>query len=220
MSTGLLIGCESEEDNKVAMAQACLDSASGTQAAECMHQVDGIESAEASRIRCGGVYMMRGFGLTTFKNAYNQLKNPTSGGDPILGLVSFVAFDTTIDSFTGLNGVGDSSYLMSECGKAGAPGLVWLAFMTQFGSLVVADGGATVTIGDPTTWSAADLAGISATTVGNSALTVYNGYCKTGTAASSPACTEINAAVAAAGTDPAALGAQIKTMFGTVAPGS
>lgn len=218
LSAGFLLGCEADEDNKVAAAQACLDAAEGTQAYECMLKVDGIETPEASRIRCGALYLIRGIGLSTFKTAYKQIKTPPAGQDATLALMSYVAFAPATTSVTGRTGTQEAAYLLSECRKANAPGLIFLAGITQMGTAIV-QYGTGVNIGDPSTWQAADVNAVPDAVLGSTAGIIYESQCKTGSAAGSAACAEFAAAVAAAGTDPTALGAQIKTFLNSAASG-
>src|SRR5262245_51594471 len=62
----LFTGCSKETDaDKIADAQACLDTATAAEAATCVAKVDGLESPAAYLIRCAGKFVKEGYNDST-----------------------------------------------------------------------------------------------------------------------------------------------------------
>lgn len=199
------LSCESEDINKTAQGQACLDSATSADAQACADKVSGIESPAASRIRVGVLYLQQGFNKDRFKSAYDSLKVQTAGQDQTVGLISHIKFAATNPS-TGATPANDSISALAEAKKTGSGGLLWLATATRIGTLA---GGA---VGDYAN-TAAGIASADAATLGALALDVNNSYCKDSSAQSSTACKEFSKAVADGGSDPTAVGNALKTLL-------
>lgn len=207
-----LLGCETDNDNKIAEAQACLDAArSAGEGTACISKVDGIDSPQASLIRCAGTYIQRDFLTATFTQAYEKLKNPPAGKDATLAMVSYVAFNGA-SAVTGRAASADADYVVSECQKSGSGGLAWLAATTKVATVL--GGLGTCTSGDIACFEGTLGNSASDADLGNAAIVAYDSYCSGGSAENSAACTEFAAAVEGGG-DAAAIGAALRARLQT-----
>jgi hypothetical protein len=206
-----MLSCEKTEVNKVAEAQACLDSATdGATAAVCSSKVDGIETPSASRIRVGAVFIQRGFTKTTFVNAYNQLKTPPAGVDSTLAVFAYLGF-SGVNTYRGnATSTQDSDYVVAEALKAASGGLYWLATGAKIGTLGITAG---ATFGNPSTFTAGVVNGMSSAELGALAIQTNEFYCKNSSATSSTACKEFVNAVNSGGADPVAVGNALKALL-------
>lgn len=206
-------GCETTDDTKIASAQACLDSArSAADATTCVAKVDGVDSAQASLIRCGGIYMQRNFLTARWTQIFNEVNNKTASGDPVLRMMTYIGFAGT-GTYTGNSNSVDASRVLDECKKSGSGGMAYLSVATNIATLLYNGvGGLT---GDQTPSLAqvqAALPGLDNTTVGNLAVQAAAANCSGSNAATSQ-CTDITNAIAQGGGDPAAIGAALKNLL-------
>lgn len=202
------VGCETENDNKEAQGQACLDNASQSTAQTCMDLVEGVTSSKASLVRCGSIYLLQGFTTQTFTNAFDALKSPPAGQNTTLAMMSYVSFSNT----GGRNPTNDANFALSECQKSGSGGLAWLASSTKVATLLNVAGGGALTPGDAASFEG-QLGSVPDADLGAAALVAYDSYCGTGSAAGTAACEEFSAAVAQGGGDAASIGAALKTLL-------
>ena len=206
-----LASCEEDNDKKLAEAQNCLDTSQGpSDATTCIQKVDGLVGPEASRIRCGGTYIQRGFTTATFTGAFDSIKNHASASDPILAMAFQVAF-TGASAVTGRSASADGDFVMQECPNSGSPGLALLASATRVGIIAK-------TVGSCSDVNNLDgcLSGVSSSadlaSMGQAARTVSGSYCASGTASTSDVCKQFNEAVAKGASDEA-IGTCLKSLL-------
>lgn len=204
--TILMMGCEKEEDVKVASAQECIDYARTEAAAnECYNMVAGIESEKAYLIRCSSHYIAQGFTGERFANAFQRLKdNPTSGQDPMATVMAYLVFTSSSTLHSADNAV-------TDCNRSGVRSLKRLATMTKLATFIAKAGlGGTIPANanpldasfDSSQISTAisNLAGSGSAAdkenVGNIAIQANEAYCNQGSSFSgNEICVNLNAAV-------------------------
>lgn len=208
-----LTSCEEGDDVKIAQAQSCLDKAmDGSDAALCIEMVDGVDTAKASLIRCGGTYLQQGFTTAKFTSAYNKLKNPGTGVNPMMGMISNIAFTAT-NTYTRRTNTADAVYVTSECAKSGSTGLAWLANSTKLATTIYAIGGATA--GDPASFLTVlgTANSTQLTTIGTAAREAYAAQCANTSQSTTSSCRDFSTAVTACSTD-LCIGQQLQTLLG------
>ncbi len=204
-------GCETNDDTKVASAQACLDSArSEAEASSCVSKVDGIDTAQASLIRCGGIYMQRGFLTTRWTSIFNAVNDKTATGDPVMRMMVYIGFTgKTANSITGNTNSVDANRVVDECKKSGSSGMAYLSLITSLATEIYNVGsGNTTDLSSITGY----LTSLPAATVGNIAIQAYQANCS-GSNATTSQCTDLTTAYNAGGGDPTAVGTSLKNLL-------
>lgn len=222
----LIYGCE--DKNKIAQAQACLDSISQSnyQAAEgCLQYVADDSSQQADIIRCSG-YMMAG-GLTTNKmvNAYKALSGSSNSGTVTNKEAVFIG-TLVLDSST-LANKGDT-----YCKKSGVTGLMYISGLAVMGTMIAEVGASIGTYNNPPTEAEVNAvindctggtpnAACNPTVIGNVANTIASTYCANQSADQS-VCNQVNSAIATSGSDTAKVGNALLCLLkkGTYDPNS
>ncbi len=207
-----LSGCESAEENDVAEAQQCLnnltDSAPYTAADACEQKISGIYSSEAYVIRCSVDFIDAGITPTALLNAYQSSQNQT-GGSATATLMAALTQNTpgtTTPSTTQAN------LTYSDCQASGVESLIFLAGVSQTGTLMAVGAGST----DPATMVSQCNSNPSAcnpTAVGTTAQSIYGSYCQ-GSNSSSSTCTLLNSAISQGNGNPTTIGQNIFNLLG------
>jgi hypothetical protein len=226
--TLLIVGCESDSDNKVAKAQQCLDYAKTAGAAElCLNDVGGISSAKASKIRCAAIYLMRDFNETKFQAAFDKILKKDGAGDPMAGMMTQLAFSNGQGNRANGTAVADANFAMSECTNSGSVGLTMLSGITATGTAIAS----LIPAWNPASPPAANDPALIATlqnlasnsadpvtqaTMGTAVLAISNTYCAgAADAGNADVCTKVKQATIAGGGDPAAIGKAIAAYLAT-----
>ena len=187
MGTLTLMGCETDEDNAVAVAMECLNevksdsTADQAKAKECYQEVAGINSSDASYIRCVAILNMRGKTTSSFIDAFISLADTSGTDNSNLVMMSAVSFSESpaTDPQTGNSATVDAEELLRECSNSGSSGLTMVASMAQMGTYIASLNGGSNT---------GDLADIQAglalvddpaeeAAVGSAARAAYDSYC-------------------------------------------
>lgn len=201
--------CENDESDKLAQAQNCLDnvpSSNPTAANSCMSYVSGLDSEQANIIKCSIKFLAGGLTTDKISDAYKQL-NDDSVTDKEAFYISMLA----------LSPASLASEAADYCERSGVKGLIYLANLSVVGSVLMEEIGVTG-IPDATDVQNALTACQSApgtcddTAIGTAVLVVADSYCA-GSSADAGICSQINEAVLAAGTDPAAIAQQIYALL-------
>lgn len=191
-----ITGCETEDDNKLASAQECLDklrdSDADSVAQACAEKVAGLTSPASYLIRCSVDFFVGGVKATQIVAAYDGLQSAAEK-DKAPILMVLLAQDSTAEAATTL----------SDCTKSEVPSLIYLATVSQLGTLfefpTVANGG--FNPADPDTFldhCAAAPGNCDDTAIGSAVVGMYDIYC-IGDAAENEVCSEINSAIVAGG---------------------
>ena len=201
-SSVFLTACESEEENLVGQAMACLNdnkTNSETQSKTCYDLVAGIQSTDASYIRCLSIFNMRGKFTTEFVDAFDALEDSSATYNQNVEMMAIVGF-SGVDGETGNAASDDATEALNECSNSGSRGFTLLAGMSSMASVI---GGLTAAAID------GNLAGADAEELGAAANTTYSIYCE-GVENPDPFCDEFEAA-GAVSTDNTTLGNALKT---------
>lgn len=91
-----IIACEDEYADKIASAQDCLNNVTlanyTTKAETCRDIIDGLNTAEANRIRCASYFLQEGLTATTMAEAVNSEDAEGTTGDPMLAMMGIIGF--------------------------------------------------------------------------------------------------------------------------------
>lgn len=209
-----LTGCEKSEEDTIAKAQACLDSATNDTVAVCEAMVAGLTGSRAAVIKCSAAFIRQGFTATRFANAFVTLKQQTAGQNATLGMMAYLVFNYGTSNTDRLTRVENA---VSNCNETGLQGMIMFANFAK-ASTVLACGmpGLTIDPNSPPTPAQlqANLASFTGSDadLGASVTAVSTIYCGSNSSTSSAAfCTQVNQA-AAAGT-PAQVGASIRQLL-------
>lgn len=209
-----LSSCENSDQTSLSSAQACLDHANSSAAANvCVAQLGALRTPEAYLIICSAHFIAQGFSTTRFVSAYNALTSKTTGTNATAQSMAFMAFSNT----TGKDG---SVQTLSDCQASNVKSLVRLAVLTQMATIlgtVASSLGSTYdpNVGYTPAQITAALAAFGtspaadAATLGSTAITAGASYCAAGSSfQTSSVCTTLNTAIAG-GSTPAAIGAAL-----------
>lgn len=129
--SGLVMGCETEEDLKVYSARECIDYArTEAEADACIAQVNGIESSKAYLVRCSANFIAQGFTGQRFSRAFQRLKDsPTSGQDPMATAMSFLVFTKNSANHS-------PDRTVTNCTLAGSRSMLRLATMAKLATFI------------------------------------------------------------------------------------
>lgn len=194
----ILSGCSGAKDSdKIADAQNCLDTATATEAANCVSKVDGINSSAADLIRCVGKFVKEGFNDSTkMANAITQLKNNGNGSNGSTAMMAALVFRA--EATTALNSASVQQTLR-YCTSANSKGLILLAGLAQTSTVLTDIAGA-----NPATLTGSDLQTIMAANannpaaqaaVGTAIVSIYSANCGTGQTTTGNFCQQFNSVV-------------------------
>lgn len=120
-----LVNCSGKKDaDKVADAQACLNSAVASTAADCTSKVEGLTTAGANSVRCAAIFIQQGFSNpATIASVANTAKSGTgtSSTTAVMGAFAFRALSTPLDNYN------QSNQALAVCADSGSKGLAFLA---------------------------------------------------------------------------------------------
>lgn len=188
----LSLGCETDDDNKLAKAQECLDKvddANIAAAQSCASIVDGLTSPESYVIRCSVGFIVGGVTSADITGAFDAY-NAAPANLKAATLMGALAHGTD----------GEAATTAAACKASEVPSLDYLATLSQVGTAMIVGGGSST----PATFLTNCAAGsCNDTVVGNAIISMYDVYC-IGEAATNPACTDIGSAIDAGGA-PAAI---------------
>lgn len=129
LSSFLLIGCEDEDLNSVAQAQACLDSipyeATASElydlATECQEYVSGISSEKAYVIKCSAEFIKGGVDTKRITQAMARLEDSSNSEAAFMGALA-------------VNEGADINKLVDYCTDSGVVGLQYLSSLSYTGT--------------------------------------------------------------------------------------
>lgn len=215
----MLTGCESDEDKKLASAQACLDRASTTtDANNCTALISGLTSQSSYLIRCSANFIAQGFTASRLANAFQQVKDNTGGADPMVSLMGWFVFQ----SVAGNNSASDA---VTNCTASGVTSMLRLATAANLATTLASYTGlgnftstdtATLTANMQAAIAAANGDPVKEAELGQVAVTAASAYCSEGSSYSgTEVCTNLQAAVAGAGGNYETIGEQLIAALGT-----
>ncbi len=228
----ILAACESDEDRQIAEAQDCLNNASPTLASAnvCLAKVDGLTSEESYYIRCSARFLGQGFVGSRFADAFESLADDEDGGG---GGQDAMTTALTVMVFTGTdnaNAKQNATNTLNECLLSGSQGLSRLAALTSLATTLasavtginlneIAENGLTQTQVDDliaNLTNDGEFVGEDEE-LGNIALTANTLFCadEDSDFADTDICTNIDAAIAAGGGDPATIGDALRDQLAT-----
>jgi hypothetical protein len=214
----LTVACGKETDNdKVADAQSCLDTATAADADYCVSKVDGIETANAYLIRCAGKFVKEGFNdPTKLSTALSNLSGDSTGASGSTAMMAALTFKA--ETTSALNSTSAQQALV-YCQRANSTGLILLAGLTQTATVLAdlglgtttLDGAALQTLmgtlqNDPAAQAA----------VGTAVVSMYESNCLNNSQAPGNYCQQFETAVSAVPggvSDPSAVGQQIMICY-------
>lgn len=193
------IGCGKKDSDKIAEAQACLDSSTGAAALSCANKVDGLSSKESYLIRCSAAFIAEGIAEpATLVQAFQNLDAATN---PVSTFMNILAFDMNNDPTE------DKAFAQAtfnNCNSAGNPGFVLIAGYANMATAISAV--ATVNLSDgisPT--EVTDIIAAGPDAIAATATAVYTTSCTTGNESNAELCAELGTAITSAGGDNEAL---------------
>lgn len=189
----LLVSCESDEDNKIALAQECLndltDSSTNPEIQACIDKVSGIETPQAYTIRCSARFLSGGLTTSKIVTAFKDYDDAPANEKEA----------TLIDNLA-LTSVGAADAAYADCAKTNVPGLLYIASLTRVGTLIVVNGAGGGDIQQAIDNCESGAQNCNLTAIAESVLTLSDLYCK-GDAAQEQVCIDIATAEANAGGD-------------------
>ncbi len=216
----LLVSCSSKnsELEKIADAQACLDSATQSTAASCAAKVEGLTSPGSYLIRCVSLFIEDGLtSAERLSSAYEGLSSGGTGSDSSLNFISYVAFISGAD-WTARQAT--ASRALNNCSLSLSPGLTLLSSISSMATTIGAISGSLNPDGSITNIDGA-IAAIAAggpaaqEALGSAALTAYNSSCTTPEEGTGDFCAQFSSTVASVGTNPQAVGAFLSDCLAT-----
>lgn len=210
-----LSGCESEDERKLAAGQSCLDRATTTADANaCISIVQGLESESAYLIRCSANFIAQGFTASRMASAFQRIKENTGGGDPMVTLLGYFVFQPSLTNNTADDAV-------TNCTRSNVRSMLRLASAAQLATTFATLSGISLTTFDPSsgTFDATQMLtaitnasgnATSEAAVGQATVTAAAAYCNEGSSYNgTEVCTNLNAAIAGAGTNYTLIGQQL-----------
>ena len=206
------IACETEEDNKIAQAQACLDNAIPSTASNCTTFITGLTSTDSYAIRCAADFIAGGLTSARIISAVGQMQDKSGGTDPALTLMGIVAF--------GSSAAATQAY--DDCSKSGSSSFLFFASAAQMGTMIgSANGGSvisTIAAGGTPSQAQIDAALADAISnpnptnnavIGNVVTNLASTECVNPSDAQKKVCDAVNAAIASNPGNAAAIGAAL-----------
>ena len=221
MTTSLFyVNCSNNEQKKLGEAQACLDKAgdNSSAASACLTYLEGLSSTKVDAMKCSIKFVAGGITTTRLINAIKQINDGQNKQDVFISILVFNGKPAA----TGAQAITNVNDAAADCNASQVEGLQYLANFAVAGTVLIKafnDAGGTVDWNDPsgnvTNISSADLTtavsncasgtNCDTTTVGSAIISLSDSYCN-GANATSSQCQQVNAALAAGGSDPAAVG--------------
>jgi len=212
-----LAGCEQTEDDKIASAQACLDSATNETVASCEALIEGVSGAAAAAIRCSANFIYQSVTADRMSAAFLEMTQNTSNNET-LGMMSYLTFTVGSSSNDIVN---KAKVAVTNCTESGYKSMIMLANSAKAATVLLIGTGVAYTPGTPPTPSQIQAALASFSDNGNatdaelgeSAVAISDIYCgSTSATKDARVCSEITSAVAA-GTSYSSIGAQLRALL-------
>jgi len=212
----LLTSCTNKktEQDTIADAQACLDTATQATASSCMDKVSNLTSKGADLIRCVSMYLTEGF---TDPNRMSSALSSISGGSGSsnsVAMMSTLAFKANSNSDTNLTNARNTQ---TYCSSSGSKGLTMLSSLTTIATAAYKY----ASLSTSTNLSPSDLSSIASSPegkaiVGNAAIAAYNSSCTNGSQSAGAFCQQFGSAVNS-GTSAEDIGNRLVTCYATPA---
>jgi hypothetical protein len=194
-----LTACSQSESDKVADAQACLDSSTPATAQACMSKIEGVSSKEASLLRCSAGFITEGLAsASTLSNAFSAIGS--GGGNPTLTMMGVLAFDSFGTDSTSNQAFADETF--NHCNDAGNPGFVLVASFSRMATTLAVAGSlfdGTEITADELQTAVASLSTAENSVIGSTAVAAYTVSCSGENPSNPTLCTELETAITAAG---------------------
>jgi hypothetical protein len=194
LSTALLSGCETEEKNLLAQAQACINDARPGNVGQCRQYLNNLSNEKSYLLRCSIDFIEQGFTAKAMGKAFQAIAQ--SGSSQTATFMGFMAFSSTAAA--------DQTY--ANCSKSGEGSYIVIASIAQVSTLAASVSGQLANInresGIDLTSGINTLIGDTTThlTVGNAVRNAYSAACNTPANAGSPMCEKIVKAIDTGGT--------------------
>lgn len=183
------IGCGKKDSDKIAEAQACLDTSTGPAALSCASKVDGLSSKESYLIRCSAAFIAEGIAEpATLVQAFSNLDGNTN---PVATFMNILAFDMNNDA------TADKAFAQAtfnNCNAAGNPGFVLIAGYANMATAINAVAGIDLSNGIDTT-EASNIIAAGPDAIAATATAIYTTSCTTGNESNAQLCADLGAAI-------------------------
>ncbi len=201
-----LTACENEDQNKVALAQQCLDQvtdATFSTATSCLNHLGSLDTQQANILRCSIALVSGGLTTSRIMNSFESLNSGDAGESAFIALL-------TMESSGGASGaLTIATNAASYCNATDDKGLMFLGNMAVLGTTLATDvGGIDFTNINESTLTSGISAAVTACAsgggscdrdlIGTAVLVLGDSYCE-GSYADEGVCQEINQAVAGGG---------------------
>jgi hypothetical protein len=209
-------GCGKKDTDRVSEAQDCLDKSTSDTALTCLSKVEGVESGQASLVRCSAYFIDQDFASgTRFAQVADQITNGGSGtpDSRTLSALSVMAFVST--KYTMAVNFDLSKAASAECSKSSSAGLIYLSSMMSMSTALLNDLGFVPGSGTPSLTGAC-AGGVSTATpatkniMGAAAIAAYNSNCLGKDLTNNVVCQQYQEALGGSA-DPATVGAALAT---------
>lgn len=131
-----LLGCESEEDNKILSAQMCFnklgDTPTDAQVDGCMEKISDIDTDGANTLRCSAEFLKGGLTTTKLVTAFD-----TYGDQPEDQQEAYLLENIALSGTTPL-ATATAAYTL--CAKTKTPGLLYIATLARLGTMIDVNG--------------------------------------------------------------------------------
>lgn len=218
-----LTGCGGIKDaDKIANAQACIDSSTSATVNSCLSKIDGLESKSAYLLRCVAKFIEDGFNESTrLSQVFQQISN-TSGASQGVQVMSILGFK---NGATMAINKSNATQALTYCQNSESKGLIMLSALastaTTLSAFAVDSGISQCTTLDSTCLTNALNSDAvknnpdAQALVGNAAIAAYNSNCTNGNTSSGSFCQQFGSAITQAGgsSSSAAVGSQIMTCY-------
>lgn len=206
-----LSACETDEDNKIAKAQACLNNATASSVSNCTAMISGLSSARSYLIRCSADFIAQGFGdPDKFAQAFSALQDEETGssGSPMLSMLGHMAFDSTANA----------NQAFSNCTASGVKGMTMFASMVRM-STIITNASAVVPSGPDGSYTPEDMADVlqdgsfddqSDEELGESVIAAHGAYCQEINESNAEMCNDLQSAIDNGSGDTAEIGQQVR----------
>lgn len=130
----VLTSCEKKEDDKVNLAQKCLNEAKNpSDAAGCAAIIDGIYSEKANRIRCSLTVLENGVTQDRIINAFIAMDGSTH--DPVVEVATGLGLgDLNGDTAVGPEELDIADHIKATCNMTNSKGMKTIAQLIWFGT--------------------------------------------------------------------------------------
>ena len=206
LAVSFTVACESDENNKIAQAETCINENAGNQSgiASCASFLKGINTPRAKTLKCSITLESSGLSNKRIVSAVELMDND-SASDKELQFMALIA----------LNSGTNADKIPSTCSGTDSPGIEFIANAARMGTELAIIGLIDLsTIDEDRTFSAGELNTIvdncdgapsCKETIGESASAMYDVFCEDADLAENEVCADVHSAITT-GTDAESIG--------------